>query len=98
MLFDLLFNLLKIFIIFSQKKVEENRKNLQHQLIETKLATSTISSLQTGESTTHMLSLRMDQPLSKFSGFSQDLGEDDHINKQDVPCAEAIKIPCMEMK
>lgn len=71
-------------------------KNIQHQLIKLKLATSTVSSSHTGESTIPMLSLRMEQPLCKFGGLSQGLGEYERINKQEVAFSEEIKIPNIE--
>lgn len=40
-----------------------------------------------------MLSSRMDNPLHKFAGLSQSLGEDDHTDNQDISFVESIKIP-----
>ncbi|XP_058763639.1 histone-lysine N-methyltransferase EZA1-like isoform X3 [Vicia villosa] len=73
-----------------------NRENLRFQLSEVMAAVSRNTSLQTEEVNAKMLSSRIDNPVSKFSGFRQGLGRREQIQNQDVSFEKSFMLPSSE--
>ncbi|CAL5191931.1 unnamed protein product [Lathyrus oleraceus] len=73
-----------------------NRENLRCQLSEVMAAVSRNTSLQTEEANAKMLSSRIGNPISKFSGFRQGLGRREQIQNQDVSFEKSFKLPYTE--
>ncbi|KAI5430182.1 hypothetical protein KIW84_034674 [Lathyrus oleraceus] len=59
-------------------------------------AVSRNTSLQTEEANAKMLSSRIGNPISKFSGFRQGLGRREQIQNQDVSFEKSFKLPYTE--
>lgn len=59
-------------------------------------AVSRNTSLQTEEANAKMLSSRIGNPVSKFSGFRQGLGRREQIQNQDVSFEKSFKLPYTE--
>ncbi|CAI8612521.1 unnamed protein product [Vicia faba] len=79
--------------ILMKDKLWINRENLRFQLSEVMAAVSRNTSLQTEEVNAKMLSSRIDNPVSKFSGFCQGLGRSEQIQNQDVSFEKSFKLP-----
>lgn len=95
-LFSLLVTLKLILVMFPQEKLMRNRMNLQCQISNVMTIISTRDSLQTDKNTIQMLSSKIDNPLCKFGGIPQGLGENECINNRNINFSTSIKIPFIE--
>jgi len=73
-----------ILVVFPQEKVQRHWRNLEPVL-------PTIERVLSGN--VNMLSLRIDNPLCKFTGLPEAALEEDQTNNVDISSAESIGIP-----
>lgn len=84
-------------ILSIKEKLQSNQEKLQCHISGIMSAISNRDTSQTEKNRTcSILSSRMDHPLCKFSGFTQDSGDKDGSN-QDISPATSIKIPRIEI-
>ncbi|KAK2968344.1 hypothetical protein RJ640_021733, partial [Escallonia rubra] len=79
------------------EKLEKNRKKLEIQVQLAAAVTSRddVSSVE-NNGFCKMLSSRIENPLCKYSGFSQGLGDRDYVNSQEVVSSISAKLPFVE--
>ncbi|KAL6968632.1 hypothetical protein U1Q18_034430 [Sarracenia purpurea var. burkii] len=85
-------------VVSVREKLEENRKKLEsHVSLLVSAATSRNDLLvMEGDGQGKMLSSRIGNPLSKFSGFAQGTGDKENIAIQEVVYATSSKLPYIE--
>ncbi|KAJ7008173.1 LOW QUALITY PROTEIN: histone-lysine N-methyltransferase EZA1 isoform X3 [Populus alba x Populus x berolinensis] len=81
-------------VVSIKDKVEKNRRKLEADVSQLRLATSRTFMGQNGIS--KMISLRIGTPLCKYGGFAQGSGDKDVINGHEVAATTGTKLPFVE--
>ncbi|XP_024450558.1 histone-lysine N-methyltransferase EZA1 isoform X6 [Populus trichocarpa] len=81
-------------VVSIKDKVEKNRRKLEADVSQLRLATSRTFMGQNGVS--KMISLRIGTPLCKYGGFAQGSGDKDVINGHEVAATTGTKLPFVE--
>ncbi|KAK3034621.1 hypothetical protein RJ639_033576, partial [Escallonia herrerae] len=79
-------------------KLEKNRKKLEIQVSQLAAAVTSRDDVSSVENNgfCKMLSSRIENPLCKYSGFFQGLGDRDYVNSQEVVSSISAKLPLVE--
>ncbi|XP_022898110.1 histone-lysine N-methyltransferase EZA1-like isoform X3 [Olea europaea var. sylvestris] len=85
-------------VVSIKEKVEKNRKNLEAYVSELdKLAASRNDvTITKNNDLGNSLSFRMDNPLSKVSGFFHGYGDRDYVNTEEVVFSATVKLPSIQ--